>query len=86
MDIDAETNTIVVGGNEDLLADGLVADDINWVGIAGVQESRPVLAKIRYNMEPVPATLQSGERGRRDCCLFRHAAAGGHAGSVPGLV
>ena len=31
--IDADTNTIVVGGNEDLLADGLVADDINWVGI-----------------------------------------------------
>ena len=42
VDINADTNTITVGGNDDLLADGLVADDINWVGIAGVQESRPV--------------------------------------------
>jgi len=60
VDINAETNTIVVGGNEDLMAEGLVADDANWIGIPGVQESRPVLAKIRYNMEPAPATLQSG--------------------------
>ena len=62
VDINAETNTIVVGGSEDLLAVGLVADDINWVGISGVQESRQVLAKIRYNMDAVPARLQSGER------------------------
>ena len=59
--IDAETNTITVGGNDDLLADGLVADDINWVGIGGVEESQPVLAKIRYNMDAVAATLQPGE-------------------------
>jgi len=57
--IDAETNTITVGGNDDLLADGLIADDINWVGIAGVQESRPIMVKIRYNMDAVPATLQN---------------------------
>ena len=43
-----------------MLADGLVADDINWVGWAGVQESRPVLVKIRYNMEPVAAIVQEG--------------------------
>jgi tRNA-specific 2-thiouridylase len=59
--IDADSNTVVVGGNEDLLADGLVADDINWVGIAGVQESRPVMAKIRYNMQAVPATVGPGD-------------------------
>ena len=63
VDINAETNTIVVGGNEDLMAEGLVADDINWVGISGVQESCPALVKIRYNMEPVPAVIQSGPRG-----------------------
>jgi len=58
--IDAATNTITVGGNEDLLADGLVADDINWVGIAGVQESQPMMVKIRYNMNAVRATVQNG--------------------------
>ena len=61
--IDAESNTITVGGNDDLLADGLIADDSNWVGIGGItaQESLPVSAKIRYNMEPVPAVLQNGD-------------------------
>ena len=62
VDINAETNTITVGGNSDLLSPGLVADDLNWVGIAGVQESRPVLLKIRYNMEPVPGVVQNGDR------------------------
>lgn len=61
VDINAETNTITVGGNEDLLADGLIADDINWVGWAGVQESRPVLAKIRYNMDPAAASVREGD-------------------------
>ena len=63
VDINAETNTIVVGGNADLLAAGLTAQDINWVGIGGVQESCPVLVKIRYNMEPVPAVVQNGATG-----------------------
>ena len=58
--IDAASNTITVGGNEDLLADGLVADDINWVGWSGVQDSQPVLVKIRYNMNPVAARVQAG--------------------------
>ncbi len=58
--IDADTNTVVVGGNEDLWADGLIADDINWVGLPGVQESLSVTAKIRYNMDAVPATVAPG--------------------------
>jgi tRNA-specific 2-thiouridylase len=62
VDINAETNTITVGGNNDLLSPGLVADDLNWIGIARVQESRPVLLKIRYNMEPVPGVVQNGDR------------------------
>ena len=60
--IDADSNTIVVGGNDDLMAEGLVADDINWVGLAGLQDSLPVMAKIRYNMEAVPAIVQNGVR------------------------
>lgn len=63
--IDAETNTVRVGSNEDLLADGLVADDINWIGWQGLadkQESVPVMAKIRYNMEAVPAYVSAGSK------------------------
>lgn len=61
VDIDAARNTVVVGGQEDLLAGGLVADDVHWVGRAGLEESRPVLAKIRYNMEAVPAVVRPGD-------------------------
>lgn len=59
--IDAESNTVVVGGNADLLADGLVAADLNWVGIAGLQEKREAMVKIRYNMQAVPAIISPGD-------------------------
>lgn len=58
--IDAATNTVTVGGEGDLRADGLIADDINWVGLPGLKESRPVMAKIRYNMAPVEAEVEPG--------------------------
>jgi len=62
--IEADTNTIRVGSNEDLLAEGLVADDVNWVGWSGLpaqEESQPVMAKIRYNMGSVPACISAGD-------------------------
>jgi tRNA-specific 2-thiouridylase len=60
VDIDAASNTVIVGNNDELLADGLIADDINWVGIEGLNGPLTVYAKIRYNMQPVPATIQPG--------------------------
>ena len=62
VDIDADTNTVVVGDNDSLMATGLIADDVHWVGIDGLQESRPAMAKIRYNMQAVPVTVQNGTK------------------------
>ena len=67
VDINADTNTIVVGGNE--RPDGGRA----WSpttsigsGLPGVQESGLCMVKIRYNMEPVPGVVQNGaERAAR---------------------
>lgn len=53
--IDAETNTIVIGGEEDLLADGLLADEINLVRPALFESEAEVLAMIRYRAAPVRA-------------------------------
>jgi len=53
--IDAATNTVVVGSEGDLLADGLVADDCNGVAIERPQSAGRVNAKIRYNMPATPA-------------------------------
>lgn len=60
IDIDAETNTVIVGANEDLKADGLIANDINWVGLPGIEGPTEIMAKIRYNMPPAPAVVMPG--------------------------
>jgi len=58
--VDAAQNTIVVGGDVDLMSQGCWVEDLNWVSIAdpepGVQI--PCEVKIRYNMRPEPANLE----------------------------
>ena len=61
--LDAQTNTVVVGRDEELYAAGLIADNCVWSAISGLPaESEPinVLAKIRYNGTAVPAQIRSG--------------------------
>jgi tRNA-specific 2-thiouridylase len=61
--LEPETNTVVVGEHDDLMADGLVADQITFVGgeMPGAQFSCDV--RIRYRAEPVPAIVDlSGDR------------------------
>ncbi|HDP97600.1 MAG TPA: tRNA 2-thiouridine(34) synthase MnmA [bacterium] len=47
--IDATTNTVVVGENEALRAKGLVASQVNWISIEKFDTPLKVVAKIRYN-------------------------------------
>ncbi len=49
-----------MGNNDELLADGLIADDLNWVGIGELTGPMNVDVKIRYNMPPVPAVVEPG--------------------------
>jgi len=58
--INTASNTVVVGNNDELAADGLIADDLNWVGVPALNEPLQVDAKIRYNMQAVPAVVESG--------------------------
>jgi tRNA-uridine 2-sulfurtransferase len=63
--LNAETNTVIAGENEDLAADGLIAEDLSFLsGEAPVGETA-VHARIRYRSEPVPATLRI-QSGRAD--------------------
>lgn len=58
VDIDAETNTVIAGENSELLADGLVAEELSFVsGEAPASETRAE-ARIRYRSRPVPSTLR----------------------------
>ncbi|MBV8601695.1 MAG: tRNA 2-thiouridine(34) synthase MnmA [Candidatus Eremiobacteraeota bacterium] len=54
--IDAATNTIVIGDESDLTANGLVADEVNLIRPERLAGGAEVLAMIRYRARPVRAT------------------------------
>jgi tRNA-specific 2-thiouridylase len=65
IDIDAKSNTVLVGDDNDLMAIGLEADDCNWIAAASVHDVRRVTAKVRYNMRAVPAMVEMGSTEHR---------------------
>ncbi len=57
VDIDATTNTVVLGGNEDLMQKTLIATDLNWISIPTLTAPMQVTAKARYRQTDQPATI-----------------------------
>lgn len=53
----AADNTITVGHKEQLLSVGAIADQTNWLVPRVMQQTMKCQAKIRYNAQPVGATL-----------------------------
>ena len=49
VEIRPETNEVVIGRNEDIFTTQVLCDNVNYMGMADLQESKRVLAKIRYN-------------------------------------
>jgi tRNA-specific 2-thiouridylase len=63
VDLESETNTVVVGAHDELMADGLLAEDLTFVAGAAPADSFEAQARIRYRSEAVPATVMvHGER------------------------
>jgi len=67
---DAESNTVTVGGRDELMSSVCYATEANWLmsppppgrGVRGEGEGWiPCTAKIRYNAEPVPARVRALE-------------------------
>lgn len=56
--VDPEQNEVVVGREEDLFADTLVADRVNFIPFERLTEPRPALATIRYRHPLEEATIQ----------------------------
>ena len=58
--VNAAENRVVIGDKRDLLSRSLVADQVNLIAdrAIGAWEPLPCQAKIRYNAQPVPATLR----------------------------
>jgi tRNA-specific 2-thiouridylase len=62
LNVDARTNTVVVGPHEELMAEGLTADNLTFCGGDAPKGATAVDTRIRYRSEPVPAELTvSGE-------------------------
>jgi len=55
--IDREKNTLIVGREEDVYADELEAEHVNYISKDHLREPIQVRARIRYNMEEAPATV-----------------------------
>ena len=62
--IDRARNAIIVGGEEDVYADGLVANQVNYVDRERLIETIKVKAKIRYSAEEAEATLTPKGKNR----------------------
>ncbi|MBI2843474.1 MAG: tRNA 2-thiouridine(34) synthase MnmA [Armatimonadetes bacterium] len=56
--IDYETNTVVVGGREDLYSTRLIAKDMNWIAFEMLPGSLAATAKIRYNTNDSDAAVR----------------------------
>ena len=63
VDILPDTNTIVVGNDEDLLSDRLIADGVNWHSADTPVGKVRGQAKIRYRQEATPAVITPCEPG-----------------------
>ncbi len=55
--IDAATNVVVVGEEDDLYADHASVEALSWVVGAPPTLGEPIAAKARYKAAPAPATL-----------------------------
>ena len=65
--IEAETNTVVLGGDDELRGDELIAEEVNWIAVdAKPGDSFDAVVKIRYNHDGAAARVEAldGNRAR----------------------
>ena len=62
VDLDPETNRVLVGSAEDLVSDDFEIDRVNWIGEA--EENFEATVKIRYSHPGTRATVTATENGR----------------------
>jgi tRNA-specific 2-thiouridylase len=72
VDLDPETNRVIVGDADDLLTDEFKIDRVNWHRVAAGADrgsSFDANVKIRYNHPGTPATVTLLENHRALVCL-----------------
>lgn len=64
VDLDPETNRVIVGDVDDLVVDEFEVDRVNWIELNRSNQVVDVTVKIRYNHPETAATLTPVENGR----------------------
>lgn len=62
--IDRDKNAVKVGNKQDLLEKELIAEDVNWMAIKGLDRPVRVLAQIRNGHKPASAVISPMESNR----------------------
>jgi tRNA-specific 2-thiouridylase len=57
VDIDAENNTVILGDENKVFSDTLIAGDLNFIAVDRVESELRVTAKIRYTAKEAPAVI-----------------------------
>lgn len=57
VDINPQENTIIIGSDEELLENELIASAVNWISFEKLDAPLEAQAKIRYNHTPSPAAI-----------------------------
>jgi tRNA-specific 2-thiouridylase len=79
--IDPARNALVVGGADAVQCAELVADEVNWIAVSGLDGDRRVTVRIRHAAADVPAVIAPGPGGRVTVRfeMWPRAAAAGQA-------
>ncbi|MEK6679167.1 MAG: tRNA 2-thiouridine(34) synthase MnmA [Nitrospirota bacterium] len=64
VDIDAKSNRVILGDEDELFKDELIAEDINLIAIERLAAPMDVFAKIRYRNPAVPAEIKPYDEGK----------------------
>jgi tRNA-uridine 2-sulfurtransferase len=57
IEIDRKNNRVIVGTKKDVMKKSLIANDLNWISVPGIDKPMKVKAVIRYNHKKQPATV-----------------------------
>ncbi|MEI6186587.1 MAG: tRNA 2-thiouridine(34) synthase MnmA [Dehalococcoidia bacterium] len=64
IEVKADTNSVVVGGLEDLYTERQVVFDVNWIALESPRGTMPVTARIRSSHKGYAATVEPREKGK----------------------
>jgi tRNA-specific 2-thiouridylase len=59
--IDSKSNSVIVGGKQDVYADEFIVSDLNWIAFSNLREPLTLKARIRYLHHEAEAVISPAE-------------------------